>query len=237
MGTQTLCSVKDTTDRKRRYAVIAATSLLLSSCATPVKTSAPCEGVAVTYKYPGEQFYGEHFEKRGWRRFTSEFPPEDVAPEQKESFRKMAEELQPLVDCSTPAVACLRTYDKVFAAPKGQINPGARYVVEGAEVTVEGCLRSVGAECVTALFVSECRSPDRRPTTPSEVIVGDDCRASGWGQRIIFIFDRDRGVIAYEPADWWVHGTDISGWDLSTLGVSAGLLALVEPKGLLACQM
>lgn len=53
----------------------------------------------------------------------------------------------------------------------------------------------------------------------------------------MFIFDRERGVIAYEPADWWKLGTDISRWDLSTLGGSAGLMALVEQKGLLSCEI
>jgi hypothetical protein len=53
----------------------------------------------------------------------------------------------------------------------------------------------------------------------------------------MFIADKERGVIAYEQADWWKPGTDISRWDLSALGVSAGLLALVETKGLLSCEM
>jgi hypothetical protein len=222
--------------RSYRALTLVGGALVLSSCAFPTKTSASCESATATYKYPGGQFHGEHFEQRGWRRFTSEFPPKDAAPEYRESYEKMAKELMPLVDCSTPDVACLRTYNKVFAVPKGEIKAGARYVMEGADITIEGCLRSIGTECATALYISDCRSPDGRPTMPMGVIEGNDCRVGGRGEQVMFVFDRDRGVIAYEPADWWVHGTNISGWDLSTLGKSAGLLALVEPKGLLACQ-
>lgn len=218
-----------------RRAFVLASAFLLCSCVSPTQPPSKCESQVTTYRYPGEPFYGERFEPGGWKRFTSEFPPKDVTAENKQAYEKMANELMPTVDCSTPEVDCLRTFNKVFAVPKGAITPGEQYVAAGANITIEGCVRSVGAECAAAVYVSDCRSADRRPTVPAGRIDGNDCRLGGRGEQIVFIFDRDRGVIAYEPADWWVHGTDVSAWDLSTLGTSAGFLALVEHKGLLAC--
>ncbi len=219
-----------------RYLFVLASTALLASCASPTGPASRCEFTGATYRYPGEQFYGERFERNGWRRFTSEPAPTQAAGEDKQSYEKMAKELMPLLDCSTSEIACLRTFHRVFAAATGEIKPGAKFVAEGATITIEGCVRSVGGECAAAVYVSDCRSADRRPTAPAGPIEGRDCRVGGRGEQIIYVFDRDRGVIAYEPADWWVPGTDVSRWDLSTLGRSAGLLALIEPRGLLACH-
>lgn len=212
---------------------------MLSSCAISAKSLPSCESAAMTYKYPGEGSIGERYQGGVWWRINSENAPEAVAAQETGISADPQGETYPLADCSTADVVCVRTYHRVFAVPRGELSAGANYVVQGADLTIEGCLRSSGSECITALFISDCRSADdsTRKRTPADEILGKNCRATGWGQQVMFIFDRERGVIAYEPADWWKAGTDISRWDLSTLGVSAGLLALVESKGLLSCEL
>jgi hypothetical protein len=223
--------------KSRMFSVIGA--MMLSSCALSAKPLPACEDATITYKYPGGGSIGERYRSGRWWRINSENAPEAGAAQATSSTVSSEEQTYPLADCSTADLVCVRTYHRVFAVPRGAIKPGAQYVAEGADLTIEGCLSSSAGECRTALFISDCRSPESslRARAPVGETVGKDCRASGWGQQIMFIFDRERGVIAYEPADWWKPGTDISRWNLSTLGVSAGLLALVESKGLLSCEI
>lgn len=218
--------------------VLAVASLLiLSSCASPPASS--CGDVAMTYKYPGEGSIGERFRKDRWWRINSQNAPEAASEEAKPLAADLGEQTYPMADCSNAQLACVRTYQRVFAVPRGEFKVGARFIAEGASLSLEGCLRRVGGDCQTALFISDCRSADdgTRNRSKAGEIVGMNCRATGWGQQIMFIADRQRGVIAYEQADWWKPGTDLSRWDLSTLGVSAGLMALVETNGLLFCEM
>jgi hypothetical protein len=222
----------------RRCMVSVVGAMILGACALSAKSLPACEDATMTYQYPGDGSIGERYQSGLWWRINSENAPEAAAaPETSAAVPQ--EEAYPLDDCSTTEFLCVRTYHRVFAVPRGEIKPGTKYIVAGADTTVEGCLRSSDGECVSALFISDCRSADgsRRSRAPAGEIVGKDCRLVGWGQQVMFIFDRERGVIAYEPADWWKPGTDISRWDLSTLGVSAGLLALVESKGLLSCEV
>lgn len=214
-------------------------AMVLSSCALSAKPLPPCEDATMTYKYPGEGSIGERYQGGRWWRINSENAPETAATQETPSTAASQEQTYPLVDCSTAEFLCVQTYQRVLAVPRGEVKAGTKYVVEGADVTIEGCLHSSDDECLTALVISDCRSADSSPRSRAPVgeIVGKDCRLSGWGQQVMFIVDRKRGVIAYELADWWKPGTDISRWDLSTLGVSAGLLALVEAKGLLSCEM
>lgn len=218
---------------------IAASAMALSSCALSDPPLSSCGDVTMTYKYPGEGSIGERYQKDRWWRINSQNAPEAVAPETAPSTVDSGEQVFPISDCSSAGINCVRTYQRVFAAPRGEFTVGARYIAAGANVSMEGCLRSENGECKTALFISDCRSADSATRKLAEAgeVVGNDCHATGWGQQIMFIADRERGVIAYEQADWWKPGTDISRWDLSTLGVSAGLLALVETKGLLSCKM
>jgi hypothetical protein len=223
--------------KRRMFSVVGA--MMLSSCALSAKPLPACDDATITYKYPGEGSIGERYRSGRWWRINSENAPEVGAAQETSSTVSSEEQTYRLADCSTADLVCVRTYHRVFAVPRGEIKPGAKYVAEGADLTIEGCLSSSDGECRTALFISDCRSAESslRARAPAGEIVGKDCRASGWGQQVMFIFDRERGLIAYEPADWWKPGTDISRWDLSTLGVSAGLLALVESKGLLSCEV
>jgi hypothetical protein len=223
---------------KRRMLSVVGT-IMLTSCALSAKPLPACENEAITYKYPGEGSVGERYRSGGWWRINGENAPEVGAAQETSSTVSSEERAYPLAVCSTADLVCVRTYHRVFAVPRSGIKPGSKYVAEGADLSIEGCLSSSDGECRTALIISDCRSAESSPGARGPVgeIVGKDCRASGWGQQIMFIFDRERGVIAYEPADWWKAGTDISRWNLSTLGVSAGLLALVESKGLLSCEI
>jgi hypothetical protein len=213
--------------------------VMLSSCASPTTPQSSCGDVTMTYKYPGEGSIGERYSKDRWWRINSQNAPEAMVQETKPPTVGLREQTFPLVDCSSDDFVCVRTYHRVYAVPRGEFKPGAKYSAEGAGLTIEGCLRSVNSDCKTALFISDCRSADsgNRKRAEAGDVVGTNCRATGWGQQIMFVADRERGVIAYEQADWWKPGTDISRWDLSTLGVSAGLLALVEVKGLLSCKI
>ncbi len=216
-----------------------ASTVMLSSCALPTTSLPSCGDVTMTYKYPGDGSIGERYRKDRWWRINSQNAPEVAAQEAKPSTVDLGEQKFPVADCSSAGFVCARTYHRVFAVPRGDFKTGATYVAEGASLSMEGCLLSANSECRTALFISDCRSTDGAARNRAAVgeIVGKDCRAAGWGQQIMFIADRERGVLAYEQADWWKAGTDISRWDLSTLGVSAGLLALVETKGLLSCEI
>lgn len=211
----------------------------LSACASPTISIAACGDVTMTYQYPGDGSIGDRYWGSSWWRINSQNAPEASTQKAGQAEVSSPEEIFPLAKCSSSSFACVRTYQRVFAVPRGEWNSGARYVAQGASLSIEGCLRREVGECKTALFISDCRSTDgetRSRAAPGNIL-GKDCRESGWGQQIIFIADRERGIIGYEPADWWITGTDISRWDLSTLGVSASLLALVEPKGLLSCEI
>lgn len=212
---------------------------LLSACAPQTVPTSPCGDVTMTYKYPGEGSIGERYAGGRWWRINNQSSPESVTDRARRPDTSSLQETFPLTNCSSDAYVCVRTYQRVFAVPRGKYRGGAKYDVDGASLSMEGCLRSAGDECTTALFISDCRATDGATRGRSEAgpILGQNCRTSGWGEKIMFIADRERGVIAYEPADWWKSGTDISRWDLSTLGRSAGLLALVESKGLLSCEM
>ncbi len=219
--------------------LIAVSAVMLSSCAPPTKSPSPCGDITMTYKYPGEGSIGDRYRSGRWWRINSQNAPEAVTQNSKSTVANSVETTFPLINCSRDGFACVRTYQRVFAVPRGEFNSGAKYTVEGASISMEGCLRDADGECKTALFISDCRSADGAAQDRAQAgkVVGRDCRATGWGQQIMFIADRDRGVIAYESADWWKPGTDVSRWDLSTLGKSAGLLALVETHGLLSCEM
>lgn len=222
----------------RRCMVSVVASMTVGACTSSATSLSPCGDATMTYQYPGEDSLGERYQSGLWWRINSKNAPEAAATSEA-ATTVPPEEAHLLDDCSTTEFLCVRTYHRVFAVPRGEIQSGTKYVVSGADITIEGCLRSSDGECTTALFISDCRSAAsaRRSGAPAGEIVGRDCRLGGWGQQVLFIFDRERGVIAYEPADWWKLGTDISYWDLSTLGVSAGLLALVESKGLLSCEL
>jgi len=214
-----------------------ACAFILSSCSLPTPHSSSCGDATMTYKYPGENSIGERYEGDHWWRINSQSAPKAASGEITPSTADPGEPTFPVFDCSSEEFVCARTYRHVFAVPRGEFKVGARYIAEGSDLSTEGCLRSVNGVCKTALFISDCRSVDGATRNRADIgaIVGKDCRVTGWGQQVMFIADRERGVIAYEQADWWKPGTDISRWDLSTLGTSAGLLALVETKGLLSC--
>jgi hypothetical protein len=214
-------------------------ALNVVACSSPAKPLPVCNTV-MTYKYPGDGSIGERYRGNRWWLINSENTPETAVerPDISDDFAAIDESFA-IVDCSNANANCARTYQRVFAAPKGEIAAGTTFEIQGAKIAIEGCLRGEAERCTTALFISNCRRRDassNSSVTPGE-IVGGDCRKSPWGQQIMFIYDVERGVIAYESADWWKPGTDTSRWDLSTLGVSAGLMSLVESKGLLSCQI
>lgn len=218
---------------------ITATSVL-AACAESAKSLPACGDTLMTYKYPGEGSIGERYQHGRWWRTNAENAPETALTQSKPLGNSIEPDASfPIVDCSNADYLCARTYQRVFAVPRGSIGVGTTYEIEGAQITIEGCLSSKAEKCVTALFVSNCRPMDdlNDGRVPPGAIVGESCRNSAWGQQVMFVYDIERGVIAYESADWWKPGTDISAWDLSTLGVSAGLLALIEAKGLLTCRI
>lgn len=218
---------------------VAVTSVL-EACSQSAKPLPACGDTVMTYKYPGEGSIGERYQSGRWWRINTENAPEIALTESESSGNSGERDASfPINDCSNAVYICARTYERVFAVPRGNIEVGTKYEIEGAQIAIEGCLRSKAEKCVTALFVSDCRRKDSLSDggVPPGRIVGESCRDRDWGQQVIFVYDIDRGVIAYDSADWWKPGTDISDWDLSTLGVSAGLLALIEAKGLLTCRI
>lgn len=198
-----------------------------------------CDQAVFTYKYPGEGSVGERFSGDQWWRINPENAPSEVRPGAESSaIPANTTARNPVRNCSNADYVCTRTERRVFAVPRGDLKDGARFLAEGAEVVNEGCLQRVGDQCVTALFTSDCRERNTSRSSPRVwgEISGSDCRAVSHGLKYLYVYNRDRGVIAYEEAEWWVPGTDHSRWDLSTLGVSAELLALVESRGLLSCH-
>lgn len=214
--------------------------VLLASACAPLETALPpCDKQSITYKYPGEESIGEKYKGQNWWRINSDKAPESDAKDLKVNGHPDFNVFYEVVDCSVKKIACARTFEKVFAVPLGEWVSGFSYRIAGADVSIEGCLVGAASGCNVGVFVSDCRQ--KLPTTVGRsnfgMVIGDDCRKTGWGQQTLFIADRVRGVIAYEQADWWEPGTDLSRWDLSSLGVTAGMMALVEDRGLLSCRL
>ncbi len=225
---------------KRTCVLSIPVALVLEACAQVAKPLPACSDNVMTYKYPGEGSIGERYQSGQWWRINTENTPETALTQPEPLGNSVERDASfPIIDCSNAEYICARTYQRVFAVPRGNIEVGATYEIEGAQITIEGCLRSKADKCATALFVSDCRRINSMSDgeVPPGTIVGGNCRNGLWGQQVIFIYDIERGVIAYESADWWKPGADTSEWDLSTLGVSAGLLALIEAKGLLTCRI
>jgi len=128
----------------------------------------------------------------------------------------------------------------VMAVPRQGFKAREHFVVQGADVYFEGCIVGVGPNCETGLFVSDCRADNQLALSHSsnDEISGVDCRRSRYGSKIIYIYDRQRGVLAFEQADWWSEGgEDVSKWSLERLGVDVSMLALQGSRGLLSCPM
>lgn len=222
----------------RAIGVLAAVTLSYCACAQGAQLSR-CKKAVMTYKYPGKHGLGEQYQGAKWWRVNTEYAPKAATPMDTKRAHQKHTSTYELASCSNKEFACLRTYQWVFAVPVGVRTPGATYEFAGASLKIMGCVQDKDQSCRTVLVTSDCRSLDGSRgarQSPGEII-GNNCRSSGWGLKMIFLFDRDRGVIAYEDAGEMPEAMDLSKWDLSTLGVSAGMRALVEPKGLLSCEL
>jgi hypothetical protein len=111
------------------------------------------------------------------------------------------------------------------------------YSVEGAEHNVMGCYENIDKECSTFMVHAKCRSqPAATSSAERGIIKGEDCQSTGWGRNVLFIYDKKRGVIAFDlvnegPPEYF----DASG-DLSSLGKTASIMALVGSRGVLSCR-
>jgi len=219
-----------------RRVVIALAALMLSC--TGCVAAIPCTSDYMTYKYPGKNHFGYRFRGGEWWRINIGGGPDNGGAERNSiSPTPPLNRVESIVGCSTSKYLCVETYRWVFAIPKGKLSPGASYDIAGAHIQLEACLRQTSAGCVIILAISDCRSHvGGKRLSPGE-IVANDCRASGWGQRVVYIFDQGRGVIAFEESDDWVPRPDDKVWDLSALGKTAAMLALVENRGLLSCAL
>lgn len=220
-------------------AIVALLVATLSCCAYAQDAQfSRCGNMTMTYKYPGQHGLGERYQGGKWWRVNTDYAPTESSPASAKGAHRKRISTYELATCSNQEFACVRTYQWVFAVPVGARAPGLTYEVAGATLKIMGCVQDEDQSCRTILVTSECRSLDGARSTRQSPgkIVGNSCRSSGWGLKMMFLFDRDRRVIAYEDAGEMPETMDLSKWKLSTLGVSAAMHALVEPKGLLSCE-
>lgn len=222
----------------RCYAVLSSiTAVSLVSC-TYEANLRDCADRQFTYRYTPVDSVGERYRDNVWWRIN-----EDNAPQIESSDNHIVRQYDDirtytLAGCSTDEVICVRTGRWLFAAPRNDIAPSSSFSIEGAEVRILDCMRSENETCAAALFVSDCRSPDRGHTkygSPDTISPGN-CRQNGWGLQMMYVFDRDRGVIGYADANWWDSTSRITGWNLSEEGIPDSMKRLVEAHGLLSCE-
>lgn len=175
----------------------------------------PLFPVQMNYRLPGPSGYQYQFSGDESRLVPyGEEAQIDVAPPS--TFK----------DCSTPLVDCIVTDRFVFAVPHGTLKAGQRVEVASTEIKVIGCIPASDTRCATAVLESRCLVEADE--------VRDVCKWEPDVSRMLYIFDSNRGIIAFVGADNWPEITDLSGWRLDSLGTTAGMYALVEPMGLLA---
>lgn len=197
----------------------------------------PCGKDYMTYKYPGKNHFGYRFRDGKWWRINIGGGPDQAPSKNSMSPKPPLGRVEKIVSCSTSEYRCVQTYLWVFAVPKGKLMPTSSYKIAGADIQLGSCLKKTSTGCVTLFAISDCRSHGSGKSVPPGEAIANDCRASGRGQRVVFIFDQDRGVIAFEESDDWEPQADAGGWDLSSLGRSAAMLALAEQRGLLSCEL
>jgi len=191
----------------------------------------------MTYQYPGEDHFGYRFQNDRWWRINIGSGPDGDRRANSTSPAWPLDRIEKIVDCSTREYVCAQTYLWVLAVPKANLKSGVSYDIAGAHIQLSTCVRQTTDSCAAIVAVTDCRSRNSRTPRAVGEIVRNDCRASGWGERVVFIYDRARGVIAFEETDDWIPEEDSRKWDLSSLGKTAAMLALQEPEGLLSCDL
>jgi hypothetical protein len=97
-------------------------------------------------------------------------------------------------DCSTSQYRCIFVWGRVFAVPRTRLSSMATYLVAGASLKVENCLRGDAAVCQVALISADC-----------ELLSGDGCKEAIGGQEkssdsgpiLYFVYNEDFGVTAF----------------------------------------
>jgi hypothetical protein len=74
----------------------------------------------------------------------------------------------------------------------------------------------------------------RKSSAPDASTGRAHCTYDSDASRLVYIFDSQRGIIAFQEASGWPDPLDVSRWSLDTIGTTADMYALIEPKGLLA---
>jgi hypothetical protein len=138
----------------------------------------------------------------------------------------------PLNDCSNDTLRCLSSRNFVLAVPRGELEPARSYHVADARIDVLGCIPESDEKCAVAILQSIClvhptgaEADDRNRTV---------CRDYYATSRMIYVFDRKRGILAFDEASGWPEHPDLRGWKLDTLGTTAPMYALVGTRGLFA---
>lgn len=201
-------------------------------------TQESCGAPEMEYLYPSRNTNGYVFSRHGWFSLVDVTAVEHSSLARPNSPVRQTSFISPIKECSTVDYRCVRTSELVMAVPRsGTVRPGMSYSVEGARHHVIGCYDLPGEQCRIFMAYSECTSEiGRRAVDESGKIVGKDCRSSGWGKNALFIFDKERGVVAFDLGTEGPPDNFDPRGDLSTLGRTASIMALTGKRGLLSCK-
>ena len=220
----------------RNQFTLATLALALSSCASSVR-EVPCGDASFTYRFPPEDSIGINFHGNHWSYVNRQNAPPADASSSLGGTKRPLELGGQMMGCSTADYRCVRTSRLLFAAPVAGLIPHSSFSIVGAEVKVLDCMEFEDGKCNVALLISDCRSDDKGHTKrgQSGAIDPSNCRSTGWGLQVMYIYSRNRGVIGFTEAEWWSPETGIVGWELAKEGVPEGMYGLVEERGLLSC--
>ena len=133
----------------------------------------------------------------GWWEGGNIVPLHRITAEEKDRFFDEFTSAE-LRDCSDAKHRCAYGVYKVFAVPRGGLEPLSTYTAGGAVFRIEKCLRGDQKRCQVALISSDCQSqiqPDRCVEAP-----GGRASSSAPGRIGYFIFNEDIGITAYGSA-------------------------------------
>jgi hypothetical protein len=213
-------------EKPARLLATGALALSLTACGQrPAELPLPH---ALTYEYPSAHGYAYRFSEN-----AAELVPLDGNRDPVRADSSATDRI-PLSDCSNDALRCLSSRNFVLAVPRGELEPARRYTVADARIDVLGCIPESDQKCAVAILQSIClvhatgqEADDRNRSV---------CRDYYATSRMIYVFDRTRGILAFAEASSWPEHPDLRGWKLDTLGTIASMYALVETRGLFARQ-
>jgi hypothetical protein len=201
--------------------------MLMSACGSHVPRDLFAE--PMTYKYPSDDLHAFRFSRSEVRLVLLGGRTESKVNAQ--SGGGHVPPAKPVRDCSTAMFRCLSTSAWVFVVPAGALTPGTILEAANAHVKVLGCIPDTDKTCDVAILESRCLA---QRTAEGAARLDTDCRDTEGSSRLVYVYSRRRGVLAFDEASNWPETVKIRGWKLESLGTTAAMYALVGDKGIFA---